>query len=106
MHHEQSSGAQYRIFAISKMDTVSSLSHIGRRLQRLRRQHALTLEQLAADSGLSTGYLSQIENGAAVPSLTALQLIAAELGADVADFFPDKRRRGTRLVRPGERHAF
>lgn len=88
------------------MDTHASLSHIGRRLEALRRAQKLTLEQLAADSGLSTGYLSQIENGLAVPSLTALQLIAAELGADVADFFPDERRRGTRLVRADERHAF
>ena len=88
------------------MDTVSSLSHIGQRLQDLRRDHGLTLEQLAGDSGLSTGYLSQIENGVAVPSLTALQLIAAELGADVADFFPDDRRGGTRLIRAADRHAF
>ena len=88
------------------MDTHASLSHIGRRLQALRRAQKLTLGQLAADSGLSTGYLSQIENGQAVPLLTALQLIAAELGADVADFFPDERRRGTRLVRASERRAF
>lgn len=88
------------------MDTAPSLSHIGQRLQGLRRSHGLTLEQLAGDSGLSTGYLSQIENGIAVPSLTALQLIAAELGVDVADFFPDDRRRGTRLIRAHQRHAF
>jgi transcriptional regulator with XRE-family HTH domain len=86
--------------------TPTSLSHIGRRLEALRRAQGLTLEQLAADSGLSTGYLSQIENGSAVPSLTALQLIAAELGADVADFFPDERRHGTRLIRASDRHAF
>jgi transcriptional regulator with XRE-family HTH domain len=106
MAQEQRFSAEYRNFANSKMDTVPSLSHIGQRLQRLRRDHGLTLEQLAGDSGLSTGYLSQIENGAAVPSLTALQLIAAELGADVADFFPDDRRDGTRLVRAEDRHAF
>jgi len=85
---------------------VDSLSQIGRRLQALRREQGLTLEQLAGDSGFSTGYLSQIENGSAVPSLTALQLIAAELGVDVADFFPEERRGGTRLVRASERHNF
>jgi transcriptional regulator with XRE-family HTH domain len=87
-------------------DTTETLGQIGRRLQALRRQQGLTLEQLAGDSGLSTGYLSQIENGAAVPSLTALQLIAAELGVDLAEFFPDERPRGTRVVRAEERHAF
>jgi transcriptional regulator with XRE-family HTH domain len=88
------------------MATEPSLSHIGQRLQALRRAQGLTLEQLAGDSGFSTGYLSQIETGSAVPSLTALQLIAAELGADVADFFPEERRRGTRLVRAADRHEF
>jgi transcriptional regulator with XRE-family HTH domain len=83
-----------------------SLARIGEQLQALRRGQGLTLEQLAADSGLSTGYLSQIENGQAVPSLTALGVIAAELGVDVAHFFPEPRRRGTRLVRADERHAF
>jgi transcriptional regulator with XRE-family HTH domain len=84
----------------------SSLIQIGQRLQALRREQGLTLEQLAADSGFSAGYLSQIETGAAVPSLTALQLIAAELGVEVATFFPEDRRHGTRLVRAGDRHEF
>ncbi len=90
----------------TETDTEASLRHIGQRLQELRRAQGLTLEQLAGDSGLSTGYLSQIENGVAVPSLTALQLIAAEFDVDVADFFPKERRRGTRLVRAAERHEF
>ncbi len=84
----------------------ASLSNIGQRLQALRRSHGLTLEQLAGDSGLSTGYLSQIETGAAVPSLTSLQLIAAELGVDIAVFFPEERRHGTRLIRVVDRHEF
>ncbi len=88
------------------MDAPDSLSDIGARLQALRREQGLTLEQLAGDAGLSTGYLSQIENGSAVPSLTALQLIAAGLGVEVATFFPDERPRGTRLIRAGERSAF
>jgi transcriptional regulator with XRE-family HTH domain len=88
------------------VDTAETLSHIGIRLQSLRREQGLTLEQLAGDSGFSTGYLSQIENGSAVPSLTALQLIAGALGVEVADFFPDERGRGPRLIRAAERHEF
>jgi transcriptional regulator with XRE-family HTH domain len=84
----------------------SDLSHIGQRLQGLRRDQGLTLHELASHCGFSTGYLSQIETGAAVPSLTALQLIAAELGVEVADFFPEERRHGTRLIRAGDRHEF
>jgi len=84
----------------------TSLKHIGQRLQALRRDQGLTLEQLATDSGFSTGYLSQIETGSAVPSLTALQLIAAELGVEVAAFFPEEHRHGTRLIRASDRHEF
>ena len=50
---------------------------LGQRLQGLRRGQGLTLELLAADSGLSAGYLSQIENGQAVPSLTAHTLVGS-----------------------------
>jgi transcriptional regulator with XRE-family HTH domain len=79
---------------------------LGQRLQRLRRAQGLTLEALALDSGLSAGYLSQIENGQAVPSLTALQVIAASLGVELATFFPDDGHSTTRVVRAGDRHPF
>lgn len=88
------------------MGQVTGLDQIGRRLNAMRRAQGSTLEQLATDSGLSTGYLSQIETGAAIPSLTALQLIAAELGVDVTAFFPEERPRGTRLIRASDRHEF
>jgi transcriptional regulator with XRE-family HTH domain len=85
---------------------ASGLDQIGTRLHAMRRTQRTTLDQLAADSGLSAGYLSQIENGAAIPSLTVLQVIAAELGVEVSAFFPDDRPRGTRLIRAAERHEF
>jgi transcriptional regulator with XRE-family HTH domain len=80
--------------------------HLGQRLLALRRAQGLTLELLATDSGLSAGYLSQIENGQAVPSLTALQVIAASLGVEVATFFPEEGNGSTRIVRAADRHAF
>jgi transcriptional regulator with XRE-family HTH domain len=79
---------------------------LGQRLQGLRRGQGLTLELLAADSGLSAGYLSQIENGQAVPSLTALQVIAASLGVEVASFFPEDGNATTRVIRAADRRAF
>jgi len=79
---------------------------LGQRLQGLRRGQGLPLELLAADSGLSAGYLSQIENGQAVPSLTALQVIAASLGVEVASFFPEDGNATTRVVRAADRRAF
>ena len=82
--------------------------HLGQRLQGLRRAQGLTLELLAADSGLSAGYLSQIENGQAVPSLTALQVIAAEprgRGGDVLPGGRRARRRASSALPTGTRSA-
>lgn len=84
----------------------AEFTHIGRRLQALRRAQGHTLEQLAAACDLTPGYLSQIENGQAVPSLTALHVIAAELGSELSAFFPESSPTRTRVVRRAERAAF
>lgn len=68
------------------MDWV--LTNIGPSLRELRKNRGLTLSELAADSGYSEGYLSGVETGATVPSISALSVIAAVLGADVSAFFP------------------
>lgn len=86
------------------MDEV--LSEVGARLHELRRARKLTLDALAADSGFTTGHLSQIENGTAVPSLTALAVIAACLGSDLASFFPREPPAGVRLTRAGDPDRF
>ena len=59
---------------------------VGREIRHWRQQRALTLAQVGERSGLNIGYLSQIENGKALPSLEALAQIAAALvmSADVA----------------------
>ncbi len=53
--------------------------NVGREVRRWRRERGLTLAQIGERSGLNIGYLSQIENDKAVPSLEALAAIAASL---------------------------
>ncbi len=48
-------------------------------MRRWRRERGFTLAQVGEGSGLNIGYLSQIENEKAVPSLDALAAIAAAL---------------------------
>ena len=48
-------------------------------MRRWRQSRGLTLAQVGERSGLNIGYLSQIENDKAVPSLEALATIAASL---------------------------
>lgn len=52
---------------------------IGGEARRWRLTRGLTLAQVGERSGLNIGYLSQIENGKAVPSLDALVSLAGAL---------------------------
>ena len=52
---------------------------VGREARRWRQSRGLTLAQVGERAGLNVGYLSQIENDKAIPSLEALAAIAAAL---------------------------
>lgn len=58
---------------------------LGARIRELRQEAGITQEKLAAYCDLDKGYLSQVESGKRVPSVPVLALLAAELGAEVAD---------------------
>jgi transcriptional regulator with XRE-family HTH domain len=51
----------------------------------LRKERGLTLKELAARSGLSISYISDLEHGRASPSLATLRELAAALGLSPAD---------------------
>lgn len=59
--------------------TASTTLNVGREARRWRQSRGLTLAQVGERSGLNVGYLSQIENDKAVPSLEALAAIAGAL---------------------------
>lgn len=75
---------------------------IGREVRRWRQTRALTLAQVGERSGLNVGYLSQIENGKAVPSLDALYAIARAIDVPVAWLFLDSAP-VPRVVRSADR---
>jgi transcriptional regulator with XRE-family HTH domain len=54
---------------------------IGARIRGLRGENGLTLVQLAAQTGLSHSFLSQLERGHARPSMVSLEKIANALGS-------------------------
>lgn len=53
------------------------------RLRQLRRQRGLTLEALAARSGLTKSYLSKVERGLAMPSIATVLKVAEALELSV-----------------------
>jgi transcriptional regulator with XRE-family HTH domain len=57
---------------------------VGRETRHWRQARGLTLAQVSERSGLNIGYLSQIENEKALPSLEALASIAAALQVPTA----------------------
>jgi len=82
---------------------MEAIGHgLGRRLRALRRARGMTLAEVAEETSFTAGYLSQIENGQAVPALSALADIAAALGADVAAFFPADEAPRVRVSRAGD----
>jgi len=60
---------------------------IGREVRAHRRQHSMTVADLADRTGLSIGMLSKIENGNTSPSLTTIQLLANALSMPITSFF-------------------
>lgn len=60
---------------------------VGREIKNLRKASGVTLTQLAEATGLSQGYLSQIERGISSPSIKALHQISRALGVNISWFF-------------------
>ena len=75
---------------------------IGARIRRRRIDRELTLAAVAAQTGLNVGYLSQLENDKASPSLETLAALAAALDVPIAWFLLDQSV-GPRVVRAANR---
>lgn len=65
---------------------LNNKPRIGTMLRAKRKEHALTLDELAQRTGLSRGFLSQVENNKASPSLSSLVTLAHALDSEVTDF--------------------
>ena len=59
---------------------------IGDRLRQRRKSLGLTLRHVAENAGLSVGFISQIERGIAMPSLSSLVSVARVLDVRVSEF--------------------
>lgn len=77
----------------------------GGRIRELRRKAGLTLQVLADQAGISTGFLSQVERDKAAPSLGTLAALGSALGVDV-DVFISTPKPADSITRAGERPRF
>jgi transcriptional regulator with XRE-family HTH domain len=78
---------------------------LGEHLKLLRQARGMTLDRLAAATGLTKSYLSKIQNSRKLPPIATLSRIAQALGTGIGSFFGDilEAREGASVVRRDER---
>ena len=70
-------------------EEVAALN-LGNKIRNLRKQRALTLQEVSELTGLSKPLLSQIENNIAAPPIATLIKISTALGVKISHFFQDQ----------------
>lgn len=76
---------------------------IGRQVRELRKRQRMTGADLAAQTGLSVGMLSKIENGVISPSLNTISALAHALRVPLVQLFSGyEEERGCMHVKAGE----
>lgn len=68
------------------------LLKISQNVRALRIAQGMTVDQLAAKSGFSKGFISQVENFRITPSLKAVNKIAAALGTELSVLFQSEKQ--------------
>jgi transcriptional regulator with XRE-family HTH domain len=80
-------------------------SEIGKRIKALRNEKGLTLEQLAAQTGYTKGYLSKVEKSIKAPPVSTLGTIGRTLGVTISTLLGEHSPATSAccLVKKGER---
>lgn len=78
---------------------------LGQNISNLRKQQRMAVRALAEQVGVSAAFISQVEHGAATPSVPTLVRIAQALRAKIGDLFDAAPGHG-QIVRSDERPAY
>ncbi|MEI6608764.1 MAG: helix-turn-helix transcriptional regulator [Deltaproteobacteria bacterium] len=68
---------------------------VGNNIKRFRENEGITQEGLALKSGLSQGYINQLENGKRRYTQKTLELIADSLSVPIIEFFKEENEKRT-----------
>tara|TARA_Y100001934_G_scaffold252789_1_gene317208 strand:+ start:926 stop:1504 length:579 start_codon:yes stop_codon:yes gene_type:complete len=63
------------------------LLQIAKKIKRVRKEHSLTVQEVATRADVSKGLISKIENGRTIPSLPVLLSIIGGLETNAEEFF-------------------
>ncbi|WP_028400320.1 helix-turn-helix domain-containing protein [Ectobacillus panaciterrae] len=76
--------------------------NVGSTIREIRQRKGITIAQLCEGTGLSKGFMSQVENNKTSPSISTLDTIAAFLNVPLPYFLLEKKDR-LKVVRKDER---
>lgn len=110
------SSAEQRSGGKTADQTLTLRRYLGRTLHAYRRQHALTIGEVAEIAHISPGMLSKIENGQVAPTLDVVERTCTALGLTLGQLFqnyavPDgsaqqvKAGQGMEVVRVGTKRG-
>lgn len=88
---------------LNKEDLARSIGHT---IRRLRQERGLTLKEFGEKTGLSGPFLSQLENGRAMPSIVTLHRAASALGTTAQALLAGDDSEAISVVRDGEGRPF
>lgn len=75
---------------------------IGSKIRKIRNRKKITIAQMCEGTGLSKGFISNVENNNTSPSINTLQTIASFLGVPLPYLLLEKQQH-LRVVRKNER---
>ncbi len=76
---------------------------VGKKVRELRRARGLSVRTLAARTGFSPSFISQMETESVSPSIASLEKIAEELGVSLGQFFNSLESSPREVMRREER---
>lgn len=79
---------------------------LGQRLRARRKAIGKTMQQVATESGLTIGFISQIERGLSTPSLASLFNVAKALGTTVDQFVAHAPTGSSIATHTGQRSTY
>lgn len=81
---------------------MSEENQLGTKIQQIRENREMSVEELAAESQCSKEVIESIESGELIPSLTPLIKIARVLGVRLGTFLDDAPQTGPVMVKSGK----
>ncbi|KAB8194903.1 helix-turn-helix domain-containing protein [Nonomuraea phyllanthi] len=81
------------------------MAELGLRIRAERRARGLTVERLAALSGISRSMISEVERGAKTPTVLVLDRLATALGTSIGRLLDEPAHAATRVLRHGEQRV-